>query len=96
MLSSRHHVRIKRNILYFGYRVNFIYEGMLLHSFDRFYVVTIFELSRIEDLRLTTVKFDSKVVIEFLEIIHNHPVISLNFWCIVRKLYHMWNFIRSK
>ena len=27
---------IKHNILGFGYGVNFRYEGMLLHSFDRF------------------------------------------------------------
>ena len=29
---------LKRNILNFGYRINFKYEGMLAHSFDRFYV----------------------------------------------------------
>ena len=51
---------LKLNILNFGYGVNFKYEGMLLHSFDRFYVVTIFELPKIEDLHLTTVQFDSK------------------------------------
>ena len=33
---------------------------MLSHSFDRFYVVTKFELPKIEDLHLTTVQFDSK------------------------------------
>ena len=51
---------IKRNILNFGYGVNFKYEGMLSHSFDRFCVVTKFELPKVEDLRLTTVQFDSK------------------------------------
>ena len=30
---------LKHNILRFGYGVNFRYEGMLSHSFDRFYVV---------------------------------------------------------
>ena len=50
----------KRNILNFGYIVIFKYEGMLPHSFDRFYVVTKFELPKIEDLQLTTVQFDSK------------------------------------
>ena len=34
---------LKRNILNFGYGVNFKYEGMLSHSFDRFYVVMKFE-----------------------------------------------------
>ena len=46
---------LKRNILNFGYSVNFKYEGMLLNSFDRFYVVTKFELPKTEDLHLTTV-----------------------------------------
>ena len=31
---------LKQNILRFVYRVNFRYEGMLAHLFDRFYVVT--------------------------------------------------------
>ena len=33
---------------------------MLSHSFDRFYVVAKFELPRVEDLKLTTIEFDSK------------------------------------
>ena len=53
-------LELKRNILNFGYGVNFKYEGMLSYSFDRFYVVTKLELSKIEDLNLTTVHFDSK------------------------------------
>ena len=52
--------RLKRNILNFGYRVNFKYMGMLSHSFDRFYVVTKFELPKVEDLKLRTIDFDSK------------------------------------
>ena len=35
---------LKHNVLRFGYRVNFRYEGMLAHSFDRFYVVTTIEI----------------------------------------------------
>ena len=31
---------LKKNILKFGYGINYKYEGMLAHSFDRFYVVT--------------------------------------------------------
>ena len=49
---------LKRNILNFGFGVNFKYAGMLSHSFDRFYIVTKFELPRIKDLRLATFKFD--------------------------------------
>ena len=33
---------------------------MLFYSFDRFYVVAKFELPKVEDLRLTTVEFDSR------------------------------------
>ena len=32
---------------------------MLSHSFDRFYVVTKFELPKVEDLKLTTISYDS-------------------------------------
>ena len=34
---------LKRNILNFGYGVNFKYKGMLSHLFDRFHVVAKFE-----------------------------------------------------
>ena len=49
---------LKKNILNFGYGVNFKYEGMLSHSLDRFYVVTKFEIPKLEDLRFTTFSFD--------------------------------------
>ena len=64
---------LKKNILNFGYRANFKYEGMLTHSFDnpslnnnigkfnlshRFYVVTKFEMPKISDLNLATFTFD--------------------------------------
>ena len=45
---------LKRNILNFGY------GGMLSHSVDRFYVITKLELPKVEDLKLTTIQFDSK------------------------------------
>ena len=44
---------LKQNALRFGYGVNFRYEGMLVHSFDRFYVVTKVEIPRVSDLKLT-------------------------------------------
>ena len=50
--------KLKLNILNFGYGVNFKYEGMLSHSFDRFYIVTRFELPKTKDLRLVMFKFD--------------------------------------
>ena len=51
--------KLKRNILNFGYGVNFKYEGMLSHSFDLFYVVAKFELPKVENLKLMTIDFDS-------------------------------------
>ena len=49
---------LKHKILRFGYGVNFRYEGMLLHSFDRFYVVTKIEIPKVLDLNLTLFQFD--------------------------------------
>ena len=46
--------------LKFGYRINYKYEGTLSHFFDRFYVVTEFELPKVkEDLKLMTISYDS-------------------------------------
>ena len=49
---------LKKNILNFGYGVNFKYEGMLSHSFDRFYIVTKFELPKTKGLKLAMFGFD--------------------------------------
>ena len=49
---------LKQNVLRFGYGVNFRYEGMLAHSFDRFYVVTRIEKPKVSDLNLTMFQFD--------------------------------------
>ena len=49
---------LKHNVLRFGYGVNFRYEGMLSHSFDRFYVVTRIEIPKVSDLNLTLFQFD--------------------------------------
>ena len=51
-------LELKKNVLNFGYGVNFKYQGMLSHSFDRFYVVTKFEMPKIKDLKLTAFSFD--------------------------------------
>ena len=48
----------KHNVLRFGYGVNFRYESMLSHSFDRFYVVTKIEIPKVSDLNLTLFQFD--------------------------------------
>ena len=49
---------LKQNVLRFGYGVSFRYEGMLAHSFDRFYVVTKIEMPKVLDLNLTMFQFD--------------------------------------
>ena len=49
---------LKQNVLISGYRANFRYEGMLVHSFDRFYVVTRIEIPKVSDLNLTVFQFD--------------------------------------
>ena len=50
--------KLQRNILNFGYGINYKYEGMLGHSFDRFYVVTKFMLPTIGDLNFSKLDFD--------------------------------------
>ena len=50
---------LKRNILKFGYSINYKYEGMLAHSFDRFYVVTKFMLPSLGDLNFSEVNYDN-------------------------------------
>ena len=34
------------------------YEGMLAHSFDRFYVITKFVLPTLDDLKLYPIRYD--------------------------------------
>ena len=50
---------LKCNVLRFGYGVNFRYEGMLSHSFDRFYMITKIEIPEVLDLNLTLFQFDN-------------------------------------
>ena len=49
---------LQNNILKFRYGINYKYTGTILHSFDRFYVVTKFELPRVQDLQFTTIPYD--------------------------------------
>ena len=49
---------LQRNILNFGYGINYKYEGMLAHSFDRFYVVTKFMLPMIGDIKFSKLNSD--------------------------------------
>ena len=49
---------LKKNVLNFGYGANFKYEGMLTHSFDRFYIVAKYEIPKVEHLQFTMFSFD--------------------------------------
>ena len=40
--SIKFNPELQRNILKFGYGINYKYEGMLAHLFDRFYTLTKF------------------------------------------------------
>ena len=51
---------LQRNILKFGYKINYKYEGMLAHSFDRFYVITKFVLPTLDDLKLSPIRYDKE------------------------------------
>ena len=53
---------LKKNILNFGYRINYKYEGMLAHSFDRFYVVTKFMLPSIGELQFSKHNYDNTCI----------------------------------
>ena len=50
---------LQRNILKFGYGINYKYEGMLVHSFDRFYIVTKFILPSIGDIKFSRLNYDN-------------------------------------
>ena len=50
--------KLKKSVLNFRYGANFKYEGMLIHSFDRFYIVTKYKIPKVEHLQLTTFTFD--------------------------------------
>ena len=50
---------LQRNILKFGYGINYKNKGMLAHLFDRFYIVTKFILPSIEDIKFSKLKYDN-------------------------------------
>ena len=51
---------LQGNILKIGYGIHYKYEGMLAHSFDRFYVVTKFILPTLGDLKLSPIRYYKK------------------------------------
>ena len=56
--STKIKPELKKNILNFGYGINYKYEDMLAHLFDRSYVVTKFILASI-DLNFSKLNYDN-------------------------------------
>ena len=50
---------LQKNVLKFGYGINYKYIGTLSHLFDRVYVVTKLELPKVTDLAFTTIPYDT-------------------------------------
>ena len=57
--STKIKPELKKNILTFGYSINCKYEGMLAHSFDRFFIVPKFILPSIGDLNFSKLNYDN-------------------------------------
>ena len=57
--STKIKPELRKNILNFGYSINYKYQGMLAHTFDRFYVVTKIILPSIIDLNFSTLNYDN-------------------------------------
>ena len=51
-------LELQKNVLKFGYGINYKYEGMLAHSFDRFYIVTKFMLPSVGDIKFSKLNVD--------------------------------------
>ena len=49
---------VEKNILNFGYGINLNNKGMLVHSLDRFYMITEFILPSVNDLRFSAINSD--------------------------------------
>ena len=56
--SFKFNPELQRNILKFGYGINYKYEGMLAHLFDRFYIVTKFMLPSMGGIKFSKLNFD--------------------------------------
>ena len=56
--SIKFNPELQKNILKFGYGINYKYEGMLAHLFDRFYIITKFMLPSMGDIKFSNLNFD--------------------------------------
>ena len=49
---------LQKNVLKFDYSINYKYEGMLAHLFDRFYIIAKFMIPSMGDLKFSNLDFD--------------------------------------
>ena len=56
--AIKYNPELQKNILKFGYGINYKYEGMLAHSFDRFYIIVKFMLPLMGDLKFSNLNYD--------------------------------------
>ena len=56
--SIKFNPELQKNILKFGYGINYKYEGMLAHLFDRFYIIMKFMLPSMGDIKFSNLNFD--------------------------------------
>ena len=93
--------KLQKNILKFGYGINYKYEGILAHSFDRFYIVTKFMLPSMGDIKFSELNFDHTCTYMNKEYAHNMDsrkyLTELKTYCNKIKLFvtHYNNLIKS-
>ena len=51
---------LQKNVLKFDCGINYKYEGMVAHLFDKFYVVTQFSLLTMDDLKLSPINYNGE------------------------------------
>ena len=56
--SIKFNLELQKNTSKFGYGINYKYDGMLAHSFNRFYIITKFMLPSMGDIKLSNLNFD--------------------------------------
>ena len=95
--SIKFNLELQRNILKFGYGINYKYEGMLTHSFDRCYIVTKFILPSVKDIKFSNLNFDESCM--YMNKKYANPQIPVNTYlsyrCIATKLNHLFHIITN-
>ena len=56
--SIKFNLELQKNILKFGYSINYKYEGLLAPSFDIFYIVAKFMLPLMRNIKFSNLNFD--------------------------------------